>query len=281
MYDAVFKQLLHRPTASHKYNFGHVLVIGGSSGMVGAPFLAARAALRVGAGLVSIASDPFVTDKLERRVEEIMTLAVSTDSKASIAIVKDYIRVRKVSVLIVGPGLTPHSEPLLSGLLTNVELPIIVDGGGLGILATHRDILRKHASDQLILTPHLGELQHFFGQKLPQDQTALTEIARQFAETEQVTLVVKGPATRTITANGKIYTNTTGGPALATAGSGDVLSGIIAGIIAQKIPTTVATAAAVYIHGRAGDLASQALSEPAVIASDIIEYIPQALKAYE
>lgn len=282
MYDALFKQLLHRPTASHKYDFGHVLVIGGSSGMVGAPFLAARAALRVGAGLVTIASDPPVTAKLERRVEEIMTLAVRTDSTSSITAVKDYIQARKVSVLIIGPGLTPHAKPLLSGLLTDIELPIVIDGGGLSILASDREVLQKHASNQLILTPHLGELQRFFKQKLPQDPTSLTEIAQQFAETEKVTLIVKGPATKIITGNGKIYTNTTGGPALATAGSGDVLSGIIAGILAQKISTPEEVpAAAVYLHGLAGDLAAQALTEPAVIASDIIEYIPPALKTYE
>ena len=277
MYDSLFQQLTHRSKDSHKYNFGHVLIVGGSSGMVGAPFLAARAAMRVGAGLATIASDKRVVDKLERRVEEIMTLAVATDSAQSATIVDDYIQARHVSVLLIGSGLTEAATPLALALLKTISLPTIIDGGGLTIAAQHMDILHKRAAKHLVLTPHMGELGRFFQQPLSKSQAAVLPILKEFAQSQNLTLVIKGPNTHTITPNGKIHQNNTGGPALATAGSGDVLAGMIAGLIAQKVPPEEAAAAAVYLHGLAGDLATKELTEPGVIAPDIIDYIPQAL----
>ena len=281
MHQATFEKLLHRPRDAHKYNFGHVLVIGGSSGMVGAPFLAGQAALRVGAGLVTIASDKTVVAKLEKRVVEIMTLAVDTGSGQSISLVQDYIKTRKVSVLVIGPGLRRSAAPLVTALLQDVNLSTILDGSGLEIVAANRQALRAHASPALILTPHLGELQRFFKQPLPKNQAELLKLAKSFAKSEQLTLVLKGHPTYTIVPDAPFQENKTGGPALATAGSGDVLAGMIGGIIAQGIVPEQAAPAAVYLHGKAGDLAASQLSEPGVIASDVIDYIPKALKAIE
>jgi hydroxyethylthiazole kinase-like uncharacterized protein yjeF len=278
MHSATFTRLLHRPKDSHKYSFGHVLVIGGSSGMVGAPFLAAQAALRVGAGLVTITSDELVIEKLERRVVEIMTLALSTRSAQSVSPVEEYIKARKVSVLVIGPGLTSHAAPLVNALLRTVSLPIVLDGGALGIVAADRNALKQRATSQLILTPHVGELQRFFEQPLPKSQSALVSIAKDFAVAERLTLIVKGSPTHTITVDGTVTENDSGGPALATAGTGDVLSGMIGGIIAQGIAPEAAAPAAVYLHGAAGDLAAQSQTEPGVIASDVIDCIPKALK---
>lgn len=249
--------------------------------MVGAPFLAGQAALRVGAGLVTIASDKPVIAKLEKRVVEIMTLEVTTASAQSVSVIQDYMQARKVSVLVVGPGLRPTASPLVSALIKTINLPTIVDGSGLEIVATNREVLHDHASPELILTPHLGELRRFFKQPLPNSQSELVRLAKSFAKTEQVLLVVKGHPTYTIAPGGTVRENTTGGPALATAGSGDVLAGMIGGMIAQGITPEEAAPAAVYLHGKAGDLAASQLSEPAVIASDVIDYIPKALKALE
>jgi ADP-dependent NAD(P)H-hydrate dehydratase / NAD(P)H-hydrate epimerase len=246
--------------------------------MVGAPFLAASAALRIGAGLVTIGSDKPVIEKLERRVVEIMTVSLVTDSAKSLSIAEDYIKARKVSVLIIGPGLTDISAPLVLSLFAHVALPTIIDGGALGIVAANRKILQNRAASELILTPHLGELGHFFKQPLPKNQSDILQLAKNLATTEKLTLVVKGHPTHTITATGTIIKNNTGGPALATAGTGDVLSGIIGGIIAQGIPLDEAVPAAVYLHGQGGDLAAKLKTEPGVIASDLIELIPQALK---
>jgi NAD(P)H-hydrate epimerase len=249
--------------------------------MVGAPFLAGQAAMRVGAGLVTIASSKQVIAKLEKRVVEIMTLAVTTDSAQSAAAIEDYIKARKVSVLVLGPGLRPSAASLVSALLKTVALPTIVDGSGLAIAASAKDVLRNHASSELILTPHLGELQRFFKQPLPKNQATLLKLAKTFAADNRMTLVVKGHPTHTVTMDGNVKQNNTGGPALATAGSGDVLAGMIGGIIAQGIEPEEAAAAAVYLHGKAGDLAANELSEPGVIASDVIDFIPKALKEIE
>ena len=249
--------------------------------MVGAPFLVGQAALRVGAGLVTIASDKPVISKLEKRVVEIMTLAVTTGSAQSVSVIQDYIRTRKVSVLVVGPGLRPIAAPLVSALLKTVNLPTVLDGSGLEIVASNREVLRHHASPGLVLTPHLGELQRFFKQPLPKNQAELLILGGSFAKAEQVILVVKGHPTYVITPDGMVQENKTGGPALATAGSGDVLAGMIGGMIAQGIPPEQAAPAAVYLHGKAGDLAASQLSEPGVIASDVVGYIPEALKALE
>jgi len=246
--------------------------------MVGAPFLAARAALRVGAGLATIASDKIVIDKLERRVVEIMTLTLATDSARTLSMAKDYIAARKVTVLVVGPGLTATAAPLVLSLLETVSLPTIIDGGALGIVAANQKVLQKRAATELVLTPHIGELQHFFKQQLPQDQPDILKLAKNLATTEKLTVVVKGHPTYTITKDGATVKNTSGGPALATAGTGDVLAGMIGGIIAQGIPPEEAAPAAVYLHGKAGDLAASKLSEPGVIASDVIDAIPQAFK---
>lgn len=276
-----FRQLLHRPKNSHKYTFGHVLVIGGSSGMVGAPFLAAQAALRIGAGLVTIASDKPVIEKLERRVVEVMTLRLSTSSAQSTSVVTKYVEERKVSVVVIGPGLSQDAAPLVTALMKTIALPIVVDGGALAITAADNHILRQRASSQLVLTPHLGELQRFFKEPLPKNQSALAILAKDFAKTERLTLVLKGNPTHIFTMQGSVHTNTTGGPALATAGTGDVLSGMIGGIIAQGIAPEAAATAAVYVHGAAGDLAAESRTEPGVIASDVIDCIPQVLKKIE
>jgi hydroxyethylthiazole kinase-like uncharacterized protein yjeF len=281
MHEATFHKLLHRPQNAHKYTFGHVLILGGSNGMVGAPFLAGQAALRVGAGLVTIASDKPVIAKLEKRVVEIMTLAVTTDSAQSVSVIQDYIRARKVSVLAVGPGLRPTAAPLVSAILKTVNLPTVLDGSGLEIVASNREVLHRHVSPGLILTPHLGELQRFFKQPLPKNRAELLLLGKSFAKAERVILVVKGHPTYVIAPDGMVQENKTGGPALATAGSGDVLAGMIGGMIAQGIPPEQAALAAVYLHGKAGDLAANQLSEPGVIASDVIDYIPKALKALE
>lgn len=281
MHEATFKQLLNRPRNSYKYTFGHVLIIGGSSGMVGAPFLAAQAAFRVGAGLVTIASDKPVIEKLERRVVEIMTLAVATDSAKSLSAVEEYIHARKVSVVIIGPGLTTKAAPLVRALIGAVSLPMVLDGGALAIAAADRDALKQRATTELVLTPHMGELQRFFEQPLPKSQPAMLSLAKNLATSERCTLIVKGNPSHTITADGTVIENKTGGPALATAGTGDVLAGMIGGIIAQGIPAEEAAPAAVYLHGKAGDLAADVKTEPGVIASDVIELIPKALKAIE
>lgn len=243
--------------------------------MVGAPLLAAKAALRIGAGLVTIASTKDVTDKLEKRVEEIMTLA--TDSEDQIL---KFIADRKVNSLVIGSGL--KQDELVRSLIKDVSQPMVIDGGGLGAImgTTLKEFkgrtLRKKAVR--ILTPHAGEFKRLVGRELPDNTDELQKLAVSFAKDNSVILVLKGHPTYVINGAGYLYKNQTGGPALATAGTGDVLSGMIGGLITQGIEPFEAAKAAVYLHGLAGDLATRQKTQAGLIASDVIEAIPAALK---
>ncbi len=251
--------------------------------MVGAPLLTGKAALRTGAGLVTIASTSEVTDKLEKRVEEIMTLSLPTNAQEAFSALEEFIKNRKVSVIVIGPGLKPdpYYEIIIEKLLQNQSLPLIIDGGGLSLIRSNLDQLKNSASSTIILTPHFGEFERLLDKKLPSERIELKPIVTDFARNYKVTLVLKGHPTYVAGPSSQIYENLTGGPGLATAGSGDVLSGIISGIISQNIDSTEATEAAVYLHGLAGDIATSLKTEPGMIASDIIESIPPALKQIE
>ncbi len=283
MYEEIFSKLLKRPENSNKYDFGHVLVVGGSPGMVGAPLLAAEAALRTGAGLVTIASRVDVTDKLEERVEEIMTLALSADVAEAVPTLLNFLKDRKVTVVVIGPGLAldANSSALLESLLNGVEVPMIIDGGGLGVLSQDLNLLDTPTPKSVILTPHIGEFQRLINEPLPKQRAELGPIATKFAQEYKITLVLKGHPTYVANPNGSRYKNKSGNPGMATAGSGDVLSGIIAGMISQGVDTQEAAEAGVYLHGLAGDMAAEQKTEPGMIASDIIEAIPLALKSVE
>lgn len=276
----IFSRLLNRPASSHKYDYGHVLVVGGSPGMVGAPLLAGEAALRTGAGLVTIAAAAGVTDKLEKRVEEIMTLALPAKVPGAAAMLESFITDRKVSVIVIGPGLAPGPEPaaLVTQLLRDLELPVIIDGGGLGAFKGKLDLLDKSPSKSVILTPHEGEFQRLEQSPLPEKRSELKPLADRFAKAHGVTLVLKGHPTYIAHPGGSVYENTTGNPGLATAGTGDVLCGVIAGIISQDIEPVQAAEAGVYLHGLAGDIAAAEKTQPGMVASDVIAAIPAALK---
>jgi len=277
---SVLKPLFERPHTSHKYDFGHMLVVGGAAGMVGAPFLSAQAALRTGAGLVTIASAEDVIDKLERRVEEVMTLRLLGDSAEALETLNGFITARKVNVLTIGPGLSPARHSLVRALLAKSSLPVVLDAGGLaaydGRLAELHDVSR-HNPD-IILTPHPGEFARLIGKQLPGARAAVQKLLMATAQTTGTTIILKGQPTLIANAGGKTYTNHTGNPGLATAGTGDVLTGLITGLLAQGLGSFEAAACGVYLHGLAGDLAASVKTEPGLIASDVIEFIPAALQ---
>jgi NAD(P)H-hydrate epimerase len=176
----------------------------------------------------------------------------------------------------LAPG--PESAALVAGLLRKLELPVIIDGGGLGVLKDKLGLLEESPSKSVILTPHLGEFQRLEQNPLPEKRSDLKPIAAQFAKAHKVTLVLKGQPTYVARPDGHIYENSTGNPGLATAGTGDVLSGVIAGIISQGVEPQAAAEAGVYLHGLAGDIAAAEKTEPGMVASDVIEAIPAALK---
>lgn len=276
----LFKSLLQRDNDSYKYSFGHVLVIGGSPGMVGAPLLSAEAALRSGAGLVSLGSTEPVIDKLEKRVEEIMTVRLPDTHKGWEEVLSSYIDERKISVIVIGPGMLPdeYTGKYLEYIIRSSDVPLIIDGGALASLAHNLSLLKIRSENNIILTPHSGEFQRLIDRPLPKSSEETRTVVSDFAQKYRICLVLKGHHTLIAGPGKQLNSNDTGNPGLATAGSGDVLSGIIAGLLAQHLALHDAARAGVYLHGLAGDIAVKQTSEPGLIASDIIAAIPSAYK---
>jgi NAD(P)H-hydrate epimerase len=280
--ESLWYGLLHRDPETHKYDYGHVLIIGGAMATAGAPVLAARAALRTGAGLVTVASTADVVEHIDRDIEEIMTLSLPQWSEAGkvVATLETYINERHVSVLVIGPGLPVSADEFVRAFLGKINLPTIVDAAAIGALSGHLEALRLAArtNKNIILTPHSGEYARLIGDDTPLDPEEERDSAKKFAQDYDVTLVIKHDHTLVVDAAGNIYQNTTGNPGLATAGTGDVLAGVAAAMVAQNIEPFMAAKMAVYLHGLAADTAVTYKTEPGMIASDVIEAIPEALR---
>jgi ADP-dependent NAD(P)H-hydrate dehydratase / NAD(P)H-hydrate epimerase len=279
-------RILHRPQEANKYDFGHVLVFGGSPGTVGAPLLAGKAALRIGAGLVTIASDKETTNSLNRRVEEIMTLALPSyaEPEAALEELMSFVTARNVSTVVIGPGLKGEASQLVRLLAGRLRLPLVLDAGGLAAFQSHLSGLREvtRHNKRVIITPHSGEYAKLLGiTATGTDAAEIHKQAAQFAKSYGLTLVLKGHHTLVVQPDGTTWQNDSGNPGLATAGTGDVLAGIIAGLLGQGIEPTPAAELGVYIHGLAGDAAAGAKTEPGLIASDLIELLPEVLKELE
>lgn len=275
--------LLVREPYTNKYDYGHVLVLGGSEAMIGAPVLAARAALRVGAGLVTIASTSETVSLIGRDIEEIMTLSLPSWNEVEelVDTIETFMKKRQVSVLVIGPGLPASADDTIRVLLSRVELPMVLDAEVFTALSGYLEVLKSAASTSIILTPHPGEYARLIKNGPQYDVAGGQTALGNFTHDHNVALVLKRHRTLVISAEGGIYENATGNPGMATAGAGDVLAGIIAGLLAQKIAPFEAAKMAVYLHGLAGDMATESNTEPGVISSDIIEFLPKALKKLE
>jgi hydroxyethylthiazole kinase-like uncharacterized protein yjeF len=272
--DMPWHQLLHRQVTTNKYDYGHVLIIGGSAGMGGAPILAGRAALRVGAGLVTIVTpDESLTG--HDVPDELMTVSLPSWDAVSenIHTINTYITEHHVTVLIIGPGLPPVADAFIRTFLATVTLPVVIDARCFTALSGRLDSINRlgKQNGDVIITPHTGEYNRISPNIPPK------ELAQKYG----ITVVLKQHETNVFDPKGASYVNHTGNPGLATAGSGDVLSGMIAGMLAQHYSTFESAVMAVELHGRAGDIAATAKTEPGIIASDIIEAIPDALVLME
>jgi hydroxyethylthiazole kinase-like uncharacterized protein yjeF len=237
------------------------------------------AALRTGAGMVTIAST--MAEVIQGRILEIMTLLLAEDSTQAANQIMEFIGRRDVSVLVIGPGLTAASAQLVGLLLEQVNLPIILDAGGFDTYISNLAALQAAGqhNPNIILTPHAGEYQRLSGESLPADAASLKQQVANFAHQNGVTLVLKGHHTMVSTADGTAYENQTGNPGLATAGTGDVLAGMIGALCGQGLSPFAAASAGTYLHGLAGDIAVHNMTEPGLIASDVIKKIPVALRA--
>ncbi len=280
--------LPRRAAASHKGDYGHVLVAAGSRGMAGAAILAARAALKAGAGLVTVACPASERRIITCALPEAMTLGADCSGGAftlkAAAQVAALARRKKTGVLLIGPGLgaSPAARSFALRLLELLKIPAVVDADALNALAAAGLRSCRVVASPLIITPHPGEAARLLGKKILDRRAAALELA---ALTGGVA-VLKGAGT--LVCGGKtIMTNTTGGPALAKGGSGDVLAGLTAGFFAQAgaargfAPGTAleSAALAVYLHGLCGDLAGLKFTERCVLAGELLDFLPAALRS--
>lgn len=256
----------------HKGDFGHALLVAGSKGKMGAAVLGARACLRSGAGLLTVHTPKCGLQTLQTTIPEAMAnIDQHAEHFASSPDGTPY------SAVAAGPGLGLHPETMLAleRLIETATSPLVLDADAINILAANKGILNK-LPQRSILTPHPKEFDRLAGASASSYERLLK--AREIATTYKITLVLKGAYTAICLPNGHIYFNTTGNPGMATAGSGDVLTGIILGMLAQGYEQEIAATTGVYIHGLAGDLAVAAHTEESLIASDIIEMLGKAFK---
>jgi len=278
-----------RAAAANKGNFGHVLILAGSLGKTGAAAMAARAALRAGAGLVTVATPASALPIVAALGVEYMTEALpeTEDGTISInALENQYLDklVAKKSVLAIGPGVgtNPETAEFVRLAVNKFALPIVLDADGLNAFAGRMESFRQdlRPRGQTVFTPHPGEMSRLNGMSIADIQAHRLAVAREFSSQFGVTLVLKGFRTLTASPDGRVAVNPTGNPGMAKGGTGDVLTGLIAGLLAQfpTYPVGEAAAAAVYLHGRAGDLAAEALGQHSMLAGDLLEKVPQAYK---
>ncbi len=274
-----------RVADSHKGTYGHALLIGGSPGMTGAVMMASLAALRTGAGLVTAAVPASLAAVVDSSLMEVMTAPLAETGQSAIALdalpaIENLLGT--VSVCAIGPGMSryPEAGAVIRFVLERAGVPVVIDADGLNALQDDITIL-KDRQVPVVLTPHPGEMARLAGKSIEEIQSDRVEFARSFAREWGVSLVLKGDKTVVANPAGEVYINISGNPGMATAGSGDVLCGIIAGLVAQGLKPQEAAFAGVYLHGLAGDLAARIKGERGLIAGDLIACLPEVIKQYE
>jgi hydroxyethylthiazole kinase-like uncharacterized protein yjeF len=272
-----------RTPDSNKGLYGHVLVVAGSRGKSGAPSMASLAALRAGAGLVTAAVPESILASVAAITPELMTRPLREDPSGAIAagnLDPDALQslIARATVLAMGPGLGTEPEAFVLGLIDNTSLPLVLDADALNILAKHPSRI-DGANRTIVLTPHPGEMARLAGITTKEVQARREPLAREFAERHNVTLVLKGWRTLIAHPNGRVAVNTTGNPGMAKGGSGDILTGIVAAMLAQ-FPHCPAEAveAAVYLHGLGADFALREQDEHTLLATDTVGHLFRAFR---
>jgi NAD(P)H-hydrate epimerase len=278
--------LLRRKLNSHKGDFGNILILAGSARFSGAAVLCAEAAMRSGAGLVTLGIPRGLNDAaIKIKPPEVMTLPLP-QTRAQALSFSAYNRIMKfiknIDVVLLGPGLgqAQSTKKLARKIVEATGKPLVIDADALNALAGNLKSLRLRAkkSGSTVVTPHPGEMGRLLHRGAATVQRDRKAIARKFACDYNVTVVLKGYQTIVADYRAHCYINKTGNPGMATAGSGDVLSGVIAAFLGQKLDAFSAAKYAVYLHGVAGDLAAKEKTQLGLVASDIIDKIPEAIK---
>ncbi len=271
-----------RKSDAHKGDCGHLMVIAGSPGKSGAAIMTAKGALRTGPGLVSVATPNNLVPVVQAQIAEAMCVPSAESMEGTLGMGSGAELLKAavgMSAVAIGPGLSTHFETaqVVRDLVQRLTIPLVIDADGLNALAGHTDIL-KRAKAPVILTPHPGEMGRLLGITSVDVQKDRITIASGFAMKYKVLLVLKGAGTVVAMPDGRAFINSTGNPGMATGGTGDALTGMIGGFLAQGLPAEAAARLGVYLHGLAGDLAATEKGEAAMIAGDLIEKIPEAMK---
>ena len=269
-----------RAPDSHKGDFGRVTVVAGSRGKTGAAHLAAIAAIRSGAGLVTVATPCSVLPVVASMAPEYMTepLAESAEGVISSASI-DRVLDLNHDVIACGPGLgrAPAVGEFVRSLLDHAAVPLVLDADAITVLADDPGRLVGREERDVVITPHPGEMARLIGSSIEEVQANRIDVAKDFATTHRVYVVLKGHRTIIATPEGHVYINPTGNPGMATGGTGDVLTGMIAAWLAQLLDAEAACRLAVFLHGAAGDLAEAAEGQVAMTATDVIAHLGDAL----
>ncbi len=271
-----------RKSDSHKGDYGHVFILAGSYGLTGAAYLTSQASLLSGSGLVTLGIPESLNPTMEVKLTEVMTKPLA-ETKGLTLSLKAFPQINKIlpaiDALAIGPGLSqnPQTRELVYKLLSSVAKPLVLDADGINALIGKLKVLHSLKAE-LVITPHPGEMARLLNLKVAEVQRNRAEVAKDFAREYNVVVVLKGYRTVVAARNGKIHVNKTGNPGMASAGCGDVLTGIIAAFLGQGMDGLKAAKLAVYLHGLAGDYAAEEKGQTSLIATDILNKLPQAFK---
>ena len=280
--EAMRAHLKPRAADSHKGSYGRVVVVAGSRGKTGAAHLAAMAALRSGAGLVTVATPASCLPIVAAMGAEYMTEPLAEDAGGTLAAgAVDRILALQADVIALGPGLgqTGGVSAAVQAVVEQSGMPVVLDADALNVFAGDTGRLKAPRRSPVVLTPHPGEMARLTGLSTGHVQARRLEVARDFATAHDVHVVLKGHRTLIATPAGDVFINPTGNPGMATGGTGDVLTGTIAAWIAQLRDVVTATTLAVYLHGLAGDLAAAAEGQTGMIAGDVVARLGRAVRA--
>lgn len=267
---------------SHKGDYGHVLVLAGSVGLTGAAVLCSLGALRSGCGLVTLGIPKSLNAIMETKLTEVMTKPLPETKNVSLsleALPKIKKMVKGVDAVALGPGLSTDkaTKQLVNKLVKVIDKPLVIDADALNCIASNIKAL-KSVKSPIIITPHPGEMSRLSGLEIDTIQRNRQKVVKDLARQCNLIVVLKG--NNTVVSDGKAnnFVNESGNPGMATGGTGDILTGMIASFLAQGVPAFKAAKLAVYIHGKAGDLAAREKGEIGLIAGDILEKVPEAFK---
>lgn len=280
--ECVAPLLKQRSRTAHKGNFGHCLIIAGSTGKTGAASLAANSAVRSGSGLVTLAVAESLKPILEIKTTEAMTLALPDAGcgylgSGALPPLEQLLHMR--DAVAVGPGLGQHRETtaLVHSLVETIGVPLVIDADGLNALAEDLSVLGRKRADSVILTPHPGEMGRLLGCSVPDVEGSRLSLAQNFAVTNGVYLVLKGARTIIAAPDGAVAINGSGNPGMASGGMGDVLTGILASLLGQGYSAWDACRLGVFLHGYAADMVAQDKGEIGMNATDVQEKLPYAI----